>query len=328
MSNIVIQADSNFHNIAGKELHTDGAYAEYRRKWKEWPENFHVGEFPLFIDVEVTSGCNLKCPFCVHTHKRGDIRDGLMRFETFKRLIDEGVENELYGVKFNIRGEPCVHPDIAKFVAYAKSNGLKDVYFNTNAMLLTEGLSRELIDAELDRISVSFEGYSKKVYESYRVGADFDTVVKNIETLQKLKKARGVEYPKVRVQMVRLPELEGEVEGYRNFWAGRVEEVAFIDYQEMSAKKKGIEYPWACPQLWQRMAIFWNGIILPCNHDFDALNSLGNVTTVSIKKAWHSAELNNMRKIHRTGCAHRISACDGCYLRDSEILKLTTESAR
>ncbi|HBG47507.1 MAG TPA: hypothetical protein DDW94_11050 [Deltaproteobacteria bacterium] len=329
MKNVVIQADSNFHNIAGAQTPGDGAYAEYRRKWREWPERFFVGDFPLFIDVEVSSGCNLKCPFCAHTHKRGAVAAGLMDRVVFGRIIDEGAENGLYGVKFNIRGEPLTHTEVAGFAAYAKRKGMRDVYFNTNAMLLTEEVSRALIDAGLDRISVSFEGYSKDVYESYRVGAEFDTVVRNVEALQGLKKRLNVSHPKVRVQTVLLPELEGQVDGYRAFWEGRADEVAFIDYQEMGFKRKGVEYPWACPQLWQRMAVFWDGTILPCNHDFEALNSLGNVNSTSIRRAWHSPELNRMREAHRAGLAHRIAACDGCYLRDSETIKLKTlEKAR
>ncbi len=122
-----------------------------------------------------------------------------------------------------------------------------------------------------------------------------------------------------------LPEVANTFKEYKRFWASRADEVAFLDYKEMKHKKKGVVYPWACPQLWQRMAVWWDGTILPCNHDDDGLNTFGNVRNMSIKKAWNSAGLNRLRQLHKQGLSHKIIACDGCYLRDSEIAKLNKE---
>jgi radical SAM protein with 4Fe4S-binding SPASM domain len=119
-----------------------------------------------------------------------------------------------------------------------------------------------------------------------------------------------------------LSDIEPDFEKYKQFWAERVEEVGYLDYKEMNVKKKGIQYPWACPQLWQRMAVWWDGTIMPCNHDDDGLLNLGNVLKTSIKDAWHSIKLSSIRNTHKRGMTHEIQACDGCYLRDSEILKL------
>lgn len=322
-NNVCINVNDNFHHAAGEDLFrkNDGRFEEYRNKWSQWPCEFFVGNFPLFIDVEVTSSCNLKCPFCATTFRKNKIKQGFIKKEMVKKIIDEGKDNGLYGVKFNIRGEPLLHPEIVSFIKYAKKNGLIDIYFNTNAVLLSEDISKKLIDAGLDRLSISFEGHTKDVYEKHRVGAKFEKVLRNIDTIQKLKKRLGVVHPKVRIQTVMLPDVAPDFEVYKNFWAGKADEVAYLDYKEMKAKKTGIKYGWACPQLWQRMAVWWDGTILPCNHDDDALLSLGNVNTAAIKSAWHSDELNELRKKHKNGQAHLVPACDGCYLRDSEIAK-------
>lgn len=320
----IIKANSNFHHAAGENLYEGlgERFKNYRREWLQWPENFHVGEFPLFIDMEVTSACNLKCHFCATTFRGKAIKKGNMPFDVVKKIIDEGRDNNLYGVKFNIRGEPLLHPEIHEFVKYAKKAGLIDVYFNTNAMLLTNDIANNLIDSGLDRISVSFEGYTKKRYESHRIGADFQTVINNIENLQNLKRRLKVTHPKIRIQTVMLPDIKPIFNKYKEFWSGRVDEVAFLDYQDMKAKKRDIEYPWACPQIWQRMAIWWDGTILPCNHDDDGLLALGRVGEVSIKDAWQSPKLNSVRQAHKNGQAHLIDTCNGCYFRDSEIRKL------
>ncbi len=303
----------------------DSRFIEYRRRWKEWPETFTVGEFPLFLDIEVTSVCNLKCPFCATTYRSREIEKGFITFEIVKKVIDEGKDNGLYGVKFNYRGEPLLHPDIHKFVKYAKEKGLIDVYFNTNAIRLTESIALRLIDSGLDRISISIEGYTKDVYEGKRVGSEFDTVLRNVQKLKELKERLGVSQPKVRIQTVQLPELIDHLEEYKDFWLPLADEVAYLDYKEMKARKKGIVYPWACPQLWQRMQVWWDGTILPCNHDDKARFFLGNVNEISIKEGWNSEFLNSVRQKHKEGLAHLQEACDGCYLRDSEIKKLIKE---
>jgi radical SAM protein with 4Fe4S-binding SPASM domain len=98
--------------------------------------------------------------------------------------------------------------------------------------------------------------------------------------------------------------------------------VGFLDYKEMKARKRGLKYPWACPQIFQRMAVWWDGTLLPCNHDDDGLLALGNAGEAAVASCWNSEALSGLREKHRSGNAHEVRACDGCYLRDSEILKL------
>lgn len=324
-----IQVNGNYHKIGGRDIaeSSDKRFSEYRRRWKEWPENFQAGEFPLFVDIEVTNACNLKCPFCGTTNNASVMKKGFIDKTLVFKVIDEGAANNLYGVKFNIRGEPLLHPDIHTFVVYAKDRGLIDVYFNTNALLMDEEAAASLIKAGLDRISVSFEGFTKEVYERSRPGSDFEKVISNVKMMQALKKKLGADKPKVRVQSIMLPEISASMEEYKNFWIGTADEIGFLDYKVMKDKKKGIIYPWACPQIWQRMAVFCDGTLMPCNHDDGSQLTFGNIRDVSIKEAWQSEKLSNIRLVHKEGLAHMVPACDGCYLRTSEIGKLVARGS-
>lgn len=170
---IKIQPNANFHTATKRtvfDARKDKEFLEYRRRWYEFPTNFIVGGFPIHLDIETTNVCNLRCPFCATTFKNwGPYKRGFLDLSLFERIIDEGADNGLCSVKLSLRGEPLLHPDIAEMVAYAKKRDIIDIYFNTNGMLLTEEISKELIDAGLDIISVSFEGYAKDVYEKYKV---------------------------------------------------------------------------------------------------------------------------------------------------------------
>ncbi|KQC04403.1 MAG: hypothetical protein APR53_03395 [Methanoculleus sp. SDB] len=319
-----INVDANFHTIAGTSVveRNDARYQEYRRKWSEWPKNFSTGDFPLHLDIEATNVCNLRCPFCATTHNK--YKGGFMKEEIWKKILDEAGKNELYSLKFTYRGEPMLHKDLVRMVAYAKDAGVMDVYFNTNATKLDEDAVRKLIDAGLDRISISFEGYEKELYEKYRVGAQFEQVVGNIERLKAIKEELGVEKPLVRIQTVRVPELLGKEKNYADFWSARADEVGFLDMkdEEGNPDHRGRIYPWACPQLWQRMTITWEGTILPCVHDIYEWMSFGNIQEITIREAWNSAREAGYREVHRRGKAHEIPACDRCPLRENEVRKL------
>jgi radical SAM protein with 4Fe4S-binding SPASM domain len=322
----MVDVNSNFHTIAGKSVvdRADLRYREYRQKWEDWPKQYSEGDFPLHLDIEPTNVCNLRCPFCATTYNT--YKQGFMKEPVWKKILDEGGKNGLYSLKFTYRGEPLLHPQISDMVQYAKNVGVMDVYFNTNAVRLDEKLIRSLIDAGLDRISISFEGYSKKVYEKYRVGAVFENVVKNIENLHEIKKELDSEKPLVRIQTVLVPEIRDKSKEYAAFWASRSDEVAYLDMkdEEGNPDHRGIISDWTCPQLFQRLTITWEGTILPCVHDIYEWMPLGNIETISIKEAWQSAKERDYRLLHQQGKAHEIKSCDRCPLRENEIHKMNS----
>lgn len=321
---MVVKVDGNLHTMGGKSVveRDDQQYRDYRKKWKDWPENFFAGEFPLHLDVEPTNTCNLRCPFCATTHNK--YNRGFMKEKIWKKVIIEGGKNELSSMKFTYRGEPLLHKDLPRMVRYAKECGVLDVYFNTNAVLLNEDMIRKLIDAGLDRISISFEGFEKSTYEKYRVGSDFDLVVGNIIRLKDIKKELGLSKPLVRIQTVLTPEIVGKEKEYTQFWSKHVDEVSYLDMKDEKGNPdhRGIIHDWACHMLWQRICIAWDGTILPCVHDIYCGMKFGNVENMTIKEAWNSEQEIKFRDLHKTGQAHQIPACDRCPLRANEITKL------
>lgn len=326
--NVIIDVNSNFHHIAGENIlspQSSVLFKEYRKKWREWPETFYVGEFPLFIDMEVTNNCIYKCTFCATSYFGQEIKRGFVEEAIVKRVIDEGAEKGLYGIKFNDRGEPLMHKQLFEFVSYAKKKGLIDVYFNTNGYLMNEEICRKIIDTGLDRISISVEGMNSEQYEKYRIGGDFGTVLNNIHILLNLRNKLNSPSPRIRIQIVLLDEIKTQIEEYRQFWSGFADEVCFLDYKEEARNELRYihdDIKWACHQLWQRMVIWWDGTILPCNEDDRGVLSLGNIRDRSIEDVWNGSYLKLLREKHQLGLSCSVSPCNKCYLRDSEIKKI------
>ena len=317
-----IKANANFYSLGGTSVHEGKSpeYQNYRKCWVEYPSKFILRDFPMHLDIEISSRCNLRCTFCdkLSLLKEGQLGD--MDMHLYRKIIDEGEKNKLWGVKLSYRGEPLLNKNVIEMVRYAKEHGVLDVYFNTNGMLLDERMSEKLIDARLDRISISIEGTDPNEFEKNRIGAKFSVIKHNTDKLIQLRNKKKVKFPKVRIQTVYFP--GQDLKEYKNYWTGRCDEVAAVDYKDSSKRVKGTIYDWACPQIWQRMTIQWDGTVLFCNNDDICTLSPGNANRDSIYECWHSEKVKGIRALHRAAMSHKVESCDGCIWRTSQINKL------
>jgi len=286
----------------------------------ENPRDFVVEDFPMHLDIEATNRCNLKCIFCDKLPYLSPDEFGDMEYGRYTRIIDEGSDKGLCSIKLSYRGEPLLHPRLSDMIAYAREKGILDVYFNTNAMLLTESKSRALIEAGLNRISISVEGTDAVAFEQARIGARLDRIKRNVESLMNLRESMGVDFPKVRMQTVALPGMD--LEEYAHYWSPYCDETAAIDYKEAEERDETLVAPdWACPQLWQRMTIEWDGRIMPCNNDDYRHLSPGDVNNMSVFDSWNAPVVRNAREQHMKGRSHELSSCNGCPWRTTQIIK-------
>jgi radical SAM protein with 4Fe4S-binding SPASM domain len=324
-----IKVNSGHYQFLGTDRLDDGEksfseeYFDYRKKWKEFPQNKIVGYFPLHLDIESTNNCNLRCPMCGRNFMKEKI--GYMDFKLYKKIIDEAAKYYLPSVKLNYRGEPLLHPKIAEMVRYAKKKGILEVQFNTNGFLLNEKKAKELIGAGLDRIIFSFDGATKKTYEKIRRGSNYDVVVKNIKNLVKIRNKMGLERPLVRVQMVKMPENKKEVEQFIQMWLPIANRVAVSTERNPLGIKNKIEH-FTCPQIWQRLMICWDGEVRMCCGDWYGEVKLGNIKEKSIYEIWHGEKLGKIREIHSKGRFNKIPVCSRCEVNtkrfDPQLQKL------
>lgn len=317
--NIKILAGSSFDTALDKRIE------EYRFKWRENPVKFIVERFPIHLDIESTSVCNLKCPFCATAHE--EYPRGFMSFELYKKIIDEGKESGLYSIKLNFRGEPLLHPEIAHLVSYAKRRGIVDVFFNTNATLLTDKVSKALIESGLDRLIISFEGYTKAIYERNRIGARFEDVVSNVRNLFYLKRKMNSKHPVLRLQTVDLKEFDGYLPAYEEFWSSYADEITCIDLRDETADYTKLKAEdWRCLYPWRRLCITWDGEILTCpfvnrSPSQYKWRGFGNIKDVTIQEIWNGEAMAKFREAHKRCLPHTIEPCKYCSYRGTELLK-------
>jgi uncharacterized radical SAM superfamily Fe-S cluster-containing enzyme len=119
--------------------------------------------------IEVTTGCNLKCPLCFAESGPGGTH---VDFETFTRMVDRVVDLEGIADIVQISGgEPTLHPELVRMVRYAYEQPIQAVMINTNGIRLAK--DRELLDglaAMRDRLEIylQFDGFDPHTHRALR----------------------------------------------------------------------------------------------------------------------------------------------------------------
>ena len=137
------------------------------------------------VYIEPTNTCNLDCVTCMRNVWEEPL--GRITTETFERIL-EGIKpfSPLPTVFFGGLGEPLFHPRIVEMIRQVKALGAK-VELITNGTLLTETLSLQHIQADLDVLWVSLDGATSESYSDVRLGATLPLVIENLKRLPYLR---------------------------------------------------------------------------------------------------------------------------------------------
>ena len=292
-------------------------YKQNRKDWVKLAKNKEVSEYPVHVDIELASICNLRCPMCytISPEFRKKVNAKLMDWDLFKKIIDEISPDKVYSIRLSYRGESFLHPDFVKCVKYAKSKGIKEVSSLTNGIRLDEEMFIELIHAGMDWITISFDGLGE-TYEKIRRPAKFKEAVEKIENYSRIKKEMNVVKPIVKVQTI-LPAIEDNPEDFYNLFAPISDMVSsnpLIDFMESSKDLPKLEN-FSCPQIYQRLVIGADGTCMMCANDENGSFSVGNANNQTIHEIWHGTEMELSRSIHkRCAGAKELEPCSECYL--------------
>jgi radical SAM protein with 4Fe4S-binding SPASM domain len=290
------------------------SYVAYRRG------RLRLDYLPFRLWVEPSSRCNLACPMCAQ-RTISETEKGLMDVALFRAIVDE-VRGFAREINITHRGEPLLHPEIAQMVEYASSRGIL-TRLHTNATLLDERASRRLIEAGLDLLSFSIDGYDKKQYEINRVGASFEQVVANVQGFLTLKRSLGSRTPYTVVQVIEMPGQARPQDVKASFWnlfdglplneayvKGPTNWAGSCQIPGSDASPAGEYQP--CTFLWYSLTVFWDGRVFPCPQDFSDANLLGSVQTRTLKEIWNGDAMVSLRETMSDDRYEELHPCRIC----------------
>ena len=135
---------------------------------------------PNYINIETTQACNLRCRMCVQANTGSETGAQHMDYALFHDISEQVFPfADLFSP--SVSGEPLLTKRFPEIMQQVDRYGLK-IEINTNGMLLNDARVNMLLPS-LGVLIVSFDGATKETFETIRVGADFETVLGNMERL-------------------------------------------------------------------------------------------------------------------------------------------------
>lgn len=332
--------------------------------WATYRADASRAGMPLFMHVEPTAACNLRCTMCPREEMTR--AKGHMDIETFRRAVDEVDPIELALVGF---GEPLLHPRILDMVAYSVGKGVT-TRISSNGTRLTPEMSRAIVASGLHHMWFSIDSPSKERYEAIRVGADFDATITAVKQFIAVRDAErstlvvSVNYTITRENFGEVPamvrfcheelgappvfarsygyDLEGKqaltlrlepaieealLDGVRAAEEHGLPAVAHNLETIVADLRDPLDGKGPCYFPYYAVAVSWDGMISPCCLYYDYQIGLGNLADGPFEDVWNGCGFQRLRE-RLAADRPSIHICDTCPLSDVSLHEIMARFQR
>ena len=284
-------------------------------KWNV--SNRHKG-LPFALSIEPTTACNLSCPACPSGLKSFSRTTGKIDL-TFHENVIHSLKKSAFYINYYFQGEPFLHPQFLRLIRTAKAANIYTAT-STNGHFITTEKAKEIVTSGLDRLIISIDGITQATYESYRVDGELDKVIAATKALVAAKKELLSATPYLIFQCLVLKTNEDQIEAITALAKSlgvndvRFKSAQFYDfengnelmpttakYSRYVRKKDGtyrVKYHGGnhCWRMWSSSVITWDGKVVPCCFDKDALHPMGDITNESFETLWKGATYTQFRQ--------------------------------
>ena len=256
----------------------EAEYAEYRRKWVDHAKSQIVSDYPLLVDIELSSLCNLTCPMCytITDEFAKRVNTTRMEWDLFTKIIDE-IGGKVPAIRLSLRGEATLHTKFVDCVRYAKEKGIKEISMLTHGGKLTLPYFEKIAKAGIDWITISVDGIGS-TYESIRKPLKFDDLLEKIKAIKRFKDENGLHRPVIKIQGL-WPAIQENPQAYYDTFAPYADLIAFNPLIDYLGNDRKIEYleDFTCPQQYQRLVIGADGLVMKCSNDEENREVIGDL---------------------------------------------------
>ena len=137
------------------------------------------------LQVESAIACNLRCVMCPWREitKNAENR-GRMSQEIWQSIRPH--LSEIKSIDFTGGGEPLLQPNLPQWIAEANAAGC-ETGFLSNGLLLRKEKLQQILDAGIDWICISMDGADAGMYETIRIGSNFERVCENVANIAEMR---------------------------------------------------------------------------------------------------------------------------------------------
>ena len=263
---------------------------------------------PESIQIETNVACNAACPFC--PQKTMTRKPHRMADEAWMKIIDDTRGLGITYRPFMIN-EPLSDKRMGAIMRYIRKDDTARIEINTNGELMTEDMARDILDAGIDVIRFSIDGFSEQSFSQSRVGVDYETTVERALKFMKLAKRNGGAN-RIEVRMIDMEINRGEQDAYKRFWssAGAVAIITSFYRWPWESGVERVNLP--CPKILREMFFYVNGKATLCCWDAHERAVIGDVMNEHVIDIWNGAVNRRYRSLLAEGKRDQILLCSRC----------------
>lgn len=288
----------------------DGRVAEAKQLRKRIVENnLCFGEKRLKrVRIETSSACNLRCRHCATGLNYGVGKRSVMDMDIFDKIINQLKEiPSVTECVMYLGGEPLLNKNLALMCRRIKSEtNVIHTQFNSNGMLLTEEICRDLAGSGLNLISISIDGRSPEENDSIRKGADYRKVAANVRMLRRYLEGSDTSLWIANTIFKRdddpdIPEIPNFLK--KDLPGLHVDCNYAVKWPDLDGKTAGLDELSICNGVprqfcdmpFNQLAIRPNGDVVLCCYDLLGREVMGNIHQEKLSHIWTNSAYHKLR---------------------------------
>jgi pyruvate-formate lyase-activating enzyme len=277
---------------------------------------------PPLLTVELTNACNVACTYC--TSPLALRPQGIMRDDTFAKLVASVHAARVSRVRFVGNGEPTLHPQFPRF-AREMAQATPFLSIVTNCQRLPEDTLDALLDAPFRLIEVSVDGADPESYESSRRGGSFDRLLQNLRRLKAARDDRRAP-ALINLRLMLRPSQRQRERQLEIFWQPYGDAVMrqyVIRRRELDGDadvyqnvQRADETVPRCALPFKSLDITWTGLVPLCHYSAAQIGEpgliVGDINKATVEEIWNGTIMSEYRRGHRQRDSRATPICRGC----------------
>lgn len=252
---------------------------------------------PSYLEIELFRGCELNCTFCPRESISKE-NDGTFIDPTlFQKIIKETEEiSSTFTVCFGGMGEPLLHSNLEEILEISlNSKAVKEIIIETTLNPSIEKIFLYLKSLDQNQKNkivfiINFTTLKQDIFKQLYKNSNksIEEILHNIDLLKNILGKNSVY-----VQMLKIKEIETEIENYFNFFESKDTQVLLQKYNSYAGKLKekrvsdltpiNREFCW---HLSRDIYIQSNGNVSACKQSEEVI--IGNIKENNIKEIWNN----------------------------------------
>jgi radical SAM protein with 4Fe4S-binding SPASM domain len=279
---------------------------------------------PYIYTVDIGNVCNLRCPLCPTGYRGLERPQALMTLETFQNVVDK-IRPYAVEVILHNWGEPFLNPHALDMIRYAKANRIGTaVSSNLNLVNRGEEFLEELVESGLDHLTVSLDGTTQEVYQTYRRGGHIEEVLRNMRFILDYRRRTGRSTPQMEWQFLVMKHNQAQIEEARRLsqsmgvdrlrltgaglpfnelqnlqlakeWISELPQ--YRGYSPEKIVDRGYLYEEECFYLYRAMTVNPLGEVSPCCVLYHQKWDFGNLVASELDEVWNNEHYRASRAL-------------------------------